>query len=175
VRVGLPVVHHEVGAVELAARAEVEQLPVYRRPEEGDPGVAERTVRHDDGHTGEVVVHDLMPHQDPDRVRLRDVVDLDRDHRLLERQEPDLTRRQESGVVDGRDAVRWNAAGDDLLRVDERSLDRQRRRLWPVVGSPRRTIPPGGAAEARSPNAARMLSFLMSLPIARTNAEGSSP
>jgi len=125
VRVGLAVVHHEVGAVELAAGPEVEQLTVDGRTEAGDPRVAQRAIRDEDGHTGEVVLHDLVPHQDPDRVGLRDPVDLHRDHRFLGRKEPELCRFQEFRMVDRRDPVGRDASRDDLVRIHQRSLDRR--------------------------------------------------
>ena len=116
-RLGLPVVHDEVAEAKPPRRAEVEHHRVEAAVED-DRGVAEWAERHRDRGAAQLVVRDLVPDEDLERVGARLAAQLDRDDRLV-RVEPfaGLLRRGVPGDVDGRDPVPRGAAGHDLREV----------------------------------------------------------
>ena len=92
-RLGLPVVHDEIGVAQLAGRAEVERAPLDPAVER-DRRVAERAEGDGDGEPAEFVVDDLVPDQDLQRVGARLAADRQLDHRLARL---DKRRREDRG------------------------------------------------------------------------------
>ncbi len=79
---GQAVVHDQVAKAQPSSRTKSRHLIVYA-PLKGDGRVTQWAERHCDGNVSQRVVHDLVPHQDLDRIGSRLVADLDQDDRLL--------------------------------------------------------------------------------------------
>ena len=128
-RLGLPVVHDEIAQTKPPRRSEVEHHRVEAAVED-DRGVAERTERDRDRGAAQLVVRDLVPDEDLERVGAGLPAPFDRDDRLA-RIEPfrGLLHRGVAGEVDGRDPVPRGSAGHDLREVHDPILEVGLRKL----------------------------------------------
>ena len=87
-------------------------------PLEHDSRVAERAVRHRQRHTVDVVVDDLVPDQDAQGIGPRFVGDHHGDHRLDTRKTVMAGNGNGAGIVDGRNAVPWRSARQNVSEID---------------------------------------------------------
>ena len=116
---GLPVVHDQVAVVQPPGGAEIQHL-VVEAPVEGDRGVAQRAERDRHRLVAELVVDDLVPGENLDRIGAHEPAGLDDRNRLAGLQPAvGVGDRQVLRGVDRGNAVLGRAAGEDL-RVGHR-------------------------------------------------------
>ena len=118
-RLGLSVEHHETRVEEQTGDTELEDAPLNAAVDDRRR-VTQRAVLHRDGNTADGVVHDLVPHQNVERVGTSVTVDFQRQDGGSRGQMVDTRCGLKDRSVDRRDAIRRRTARAELRKIGGR-------------------------------------------------------